>query len=173
LLTSNKRVTELSGEADFSISLKVEDNENIESTPFDKIEMIPVMAKSVSKKLPDLTAKSLKQIPQIIVLQQGDKRNLAKKDSRGVLADSRTCYVTDHSLKYKMITQGLGWGRLARHEVSADLKKETLIEIKDSNVAPFMRDLHIMRPKHKPMGPVARAIWGQLSGQKAKPIKSR
>lgn len=163
----------LSGEADFSVSLKAEDDDNIESIPFDKIEMIPVVAKSVCKKKSGMNAKSLKQIPQIVVLQQGNRGNSSKRDSRSGLADSRTCYVTDHSLKYKMITQGLGWGRLARHEVSTDLKKENLIEIKDPSVKSFTLDLHIMRSKNKPMGPVARTIWEQLSGQKAKPFKFR
>lgn len=152
----------LSGEADFSISTKSSENDNIESVFFDKIEMIPVVAKSLAKKLPNLTYKSLKAYPQIVVLQQGDKSNLLKRDTKGVVADSKKSYVTDHALKHRMIMSGFGWGRLPRSEVEKELNKGTLILIEDDQVKPFALDLHIMRMKHKPMGPVARAVWEQL-----------
>ncbi|OYZ11262.1 MAG: hypothetical protein B7Y39_19690 [Bdellovibrio sp. 28-41-41] len=153
----------LTGEANFAISVKAAENEAIESIAFDKIEMIPVVAKAISKKLPSLTFKSLKQIPQIIVQQQPDKNNMVSRDSRGVVADTKRCYVSDHSLKHKMISNGFGWGRLAQHEVASELKKEILVAIRDENIKPFVLDLHIMRLKHKPMGPVAQVIWDQLS----------
>ncbi|MEK2646599.1 LysR family transcriptional regulator [Bdellovibrio sp. BCCA] len=151
----------LSGEADFSISTKSSDNDKIESVPFDRIEMIPVIAKTLAKKHPGLTYKSLKTCPQVIVLSQGDKSSLLK-DAKGFVADSKKCFVTDHSLKHKMIVNGFGWGRLARNEVETDLKKGHLVEIRDENIKPFTLDLHIMRIKHKPMGPMARAVWEQL-----------
>jgi DNA-binding transcriptional LysR family regulator len=152
----------LSGDADFSISTKSSENDNIESVFFDKIEMVPVVAKSLAKKLPNLTYKSLKAYPQIVVLQQGDKSNLLKRDTKGIVADSKKSYVTDHALKHRMIMSGFGWGRLPFSEVEKELKKETLIQINDDQVKPFSLDLHIMRMKHKPMGPVARAVWEQL-----------
>ncbi|WP_374075179.1 LysR family transcriptional regulator [Bdellovibrio bacteriovorus] len=152
----------ISGEADFSISTKSSDNDMIESVPFDRVEMIPVIAKSLAKKHPGLTYKSLKQCPQVVVLSQGDKNSLLKKDAKGFTADSKKCFVTDHSLKHKMIVSGFGWGRLARNEVEKDLKKDLLIEIHDENIKPFTLDLHIMRLKHKPLGPVAKAVWAQL-----------
>ncbi|UYL08559.1 LysR family transcriptional regulator [Bdellovibrio sp. SKB1291214] len=152
----------LSGEADFSISTKSTENDNIESVFFDKIQMVPVVAKSLAKKLPNLTYKSLKAYPQIVVLQQGDKSNLLKRETKGIVADSKKSYVTDHALKHRMIMSGFGWGRLPLTEVEKELKKENLILIEDDQVKPFSLDLHIMRMKHKPMGPVARAVWEQL-----------
>lgn len=152
----------LSGEADFAVAPKTSDSDDIESVPFDKIEMIPVIAKALAKTLPNLQYKSLKVYPQVVVLQGGDKSVLLKRDTRGVLADSRKTFVTDHSLKQKMIINGFGWGRLARNEIETELKKGHLVEIKDDQVKPFQLDLHIMRLKHKPMGPIARAVWEQL-----------
>ncbi len=143
--------------------MKAAENEAIESIAFDKIEMIPVVAKAILKKLPSLTFKSLKQIPQIIVQQQSHQNHAHSKDSRGVVANTKKCYVSDHSLKHKMISNGFGWGRLAQHEVASELKKEILVVIRDENIKPFVLDLHIMRLKHKPMGPVAQIIWDQLS----------
>ncbi|MFS4459166.1 LysR family transcriptional regulator [Bdellovibrio sp. HCB2-146] len=152
----------LSGEADFAVSTKGPENDAIESIPFDKIEMIPVIAKSLAKTMPSLQFKYLKQYPQVVVLQQGDKSNLLKRDTKGVVADAKKCLVNDHSLKQKMILHGFGWGRLARNEVEKEIKKEVLVEIQDDNVKPFILDLHVMRLRNKPMGPVARAVWAQL-----------
>ncbi|WP_413585603.1 LysR family transcriptional regulator [Bdellovibrio sp. HCB274] len=152
----------LSEDADFAISTKSEENDNVESVAFDRIEMVPVVAKSLAKQLPNVSYKSLKAYPQIVVLQQGDKNNLLKRDRKGVVADSKKCYVTDHALKHKMIMNGFGWGRLPLNEIEKELKKEALVQIEDDQVKPFHLDLHIMRLKHKPMGPVARAVWAQL-----------
>lgn len=152
----------LSGEADFAVAPKTKESDDIESIPFDKIEMIPVIAKSLAKSIPSLQYKHLKLYPQVVVVQQGDKDNLLKRETRGVIADSKKCFVTDHSLKQKMILNGFGWGRLARNEVEKEIKKDLLVEIHDDAVKPFTLDLHVMRLRHKPMGPVARAVWAQL-----------
>lgn len=152
----------LSGDADFAIATRPEHNDDVESVAFDKIEMIPVIAKSLVKKLPNLNLKSIKQYPQIIVLQHGDKDIWLKRDTRGVVLDAKKCFVTDHSLKHKMIVSGFGWGRLPLNEIEKELKKESLVEIHDERVKSFTLDLHIMRLRHKPMGPVARAVWEQL-----------
>jgi DNA-binding transcriptional LysR family regulator len=152
----------VAGEADFAVSPKVKESDDIESVPFDKVEMIPVIAKSLAKTMPSLQYKTLKQYPQIVVSQSGDKTSLQKRETKGLVADSKKCFVTDHSLKHKMILNGFGWGRLPRNEIDKELKKDLLVEIHDDNVKPFVLDLHVMRLKNKPMGPVARAVWAQL-----------
>jgi DNA-binding transcriptional LysR family regulator len=121
-----------------------------------------VIAKSLAKTMPSLQYKTLKQYPQIVVSQSGDKTSLQKRETKGLVADSKKCFVTDHSLKHKMILNGFGWGRLPRNEIDKELKKDLLVEIHDDNVKPFVLDLHVMRLKNKPMGPVARAVWAQL-----------
>ncbi|MBS1972283.1 MAG: LysR family transcriptional regulator [Bdellovibrionales bacterium] len=152
----------LSGEADFAVSTKAADNDDIESMAFDKIEMIPVIAKSLAKGAGKVNYAWLKQFPQVVVQQAEGRKDPMKRDSKGVMSDSRKCFVTDHSLKHRMIMNGFGWGRLAQNEVAGALKKGELIQIHDDQLKPFVLDLHIMRLKHKPMGPVARAVWEQL-----------
>lgn len=152
----------ISGEADFAISTKGKDSDDLESAPFDKIEMVPVIAKSLAKAIPSLNYKYLKQYPQIIVSQAGSKVGLLKRETAGIMSDSKKCFVTDHNLKNKMILSGLGWGRLPRNEIQAAIKKDQLVEIKDENVKSFILDLHVMRCKNKPMGPVAKAVWAEL-----------
>jgi Transcriptional regulator len=152
----------ISGEVDFSIGPRVREADDIESIPFDKVEMIPVIAKSLVKTAGKVDLKFLKTHPQIVVLQ-GDKKDFLKRESKGVVSDGRRCFVTTHDMKYKLIHEGFGWGRLASHEVESELKKGQLIEIRDELVKPFTLDLHVMRFKRRPMGPVGRAVWGQLS----------
>ncbi len=164
----------LSGEVDFSISTKTDDDSKIESVPFDRVEMIPVVAKSLAKNLPDISYKSLKLYPQIVVLQQGDKSSLLKRDSMGIVADSRKSFVTDHALKHKMIVKGFGWGRLPLPEIEKELQRGSLLHIRDENIKSFYLDLYIMRLKNKPLGPVARVVWARLMENcKSLPFKKR
>ncbi|MNT04956.1 LysR substrate binding domain protein [compost metagenome] len=151
----------ISGEVDFAVAPKIRESEEIESIPFDKIEMIPVIAKSLVKTAGKVDLKFLKTHPQVIVLQ-GEKKDFLKRDSKGLISDGRRCFVTTHEMKSQLILNGFGWGRLASHEIVSELKKGQLVEIRDELVKPFILDLHIMRSKRKAMGPIGRAVWGQL-----------
>lgn len=152
----------LSEEVDFAISAKTFENENIESVLFDKIKMIPVVSKSLAKKVTELSYQSLKKFPQIVVIQSNEDRYSLKSEGRGVVTDSRKSFVTDHSLKHKMIVNGFGWGRLPFSEIENDLKKGNLVEIVDGYINSFELEIHMMRLKRKPMGPVAKSIWTRL-----------
>ena len=153
----------MSQEVDFAVAPQASSHEDIESLPFDKVEMIPVIAKSLAKQMPNLGYNSLCKFPQVIVFQSGDKGDLFKGDARGVLSDSKKCFVTDHNLKHKMILNGFGWGRLPRSEIQNELKKDVLVELKNEQVKPFTLDLHVMRLRHKPLGPVGKTVWEYLS----------
>lgn len=157
----------ISKEVNFSISTKVSDDDSIESFPFDKIEMIPVIAKSLSKKIDQVSFKNLKQVPQVLVQSLADRNFINLKEARerelrNQHNEARKCFVTDHNLKHQMIENGFGWGTLPRNAVEHQLKKGLLIEIEDRQLRPFVLDLHIMRLKNRPMGPVAKAVWAQL-----------
>ncbi|MBL7546128.1 MAG: LysR family transcriptional regulator [Bdellovibrionaceae bacterium] len=150
----------LSGDADFAVSYIESEDDRIESVACDHIKMIPVISKSIVRKTANLNSKFLKTIPQIVVSHG------ARNESQGVLLDSKKCVVTDHSLKRKLIINGLGWGRLALNEVELDLQNGNLLQIQISHIKPFTLDIRMMRLKQKPMGPVARAIWNQVKRKK-------
>lgn len=152
----------ISGDADFAVAPQASAHEDIESLPFEKVEMIPVIAKSLAKQMPNLSYKSLCKYPQVVVFQGGDKETLVKGDAKGILSDSKKCFVTDHGLKHKMILNGFGWGRLPRGEIQNELNKEVLVELKNEQVKPFTLDLHVMRLRHKPLGPVGKTVWEYL-----------
>jgi DNA-binding transcriptional LysR family regulator len=132
-------------EAHFAIGPILKSHPEIESFPFQKVEMIPVAVKSI--------ADNHKNFPQIIV---------SSPDSTGTISKGPKCYVSDHSMKTKLILGGFGWGGLAKYEIEAELKSKKLVPIKDSSVKPVSFDLYVMRNKTKPMGPSAKKIWAGL-----------
>jgi len=149
-------------QADFALTPKVEESEDIESFPVERVEMIPVIAASRIPREPSLTTAWLRDQPQIIVAASGELCDPEKRDALGLLKGGKRCYVTDHSLKRRLIEEGFGWGRLARHEAAASLESGRLQSIPRNIADSFNLDLHIMRSKVRPMGPIARSVWSRL-----------
>jgi DNA-binding transcriptional LysR family regulator len=135
----------LSGEAHFSIGTMSGSHPEIESFLFQKIEMLPVAIKNISG--------SYKNFPQVVVMSP---------ETSGGLSKGPKCYVSDHSMKTKLILNGFGWGRLGKHEIEHELKSKKLMAIKDSHVKKVEFNLYAMRNKNFPMGPLAKKIWSEL-----------
>lgn len=135
----------LAGEADLAIGPILRANDKLESFFFRQVEMIPVC----SRKL----APDFKKLPQIVVRSSA---------TQGELSKGPKCYVSDHSMKCKLILEGHGWGRLARHEIEEEFKAKSLVKVNDHVVKSFTLDLHVMRNKQKAQGPIAREIWQKL-----------
>lgn len=155
----------LSGKADFAIAPKVVDHEDIESISYEKVEMIPVVAKNLLKKGESIDALWLQRQRQIVVVQGGDAKSPLKREKRGVLAEGQKCFVTDHTTKMRLILGGFGWGRLPMREIQGPLRKGMLVKISHEVASPFSLELRVMRNRLKPLGPVARVIWDHLRGQ--------
>lgn len=132
-------------EANFAIGIKTRSHPEIESYPFKKIDMIPVGVKKI--------ADNYKSFPQIVI---------QSPDSVGELSKGPKCYVSDHSMKTKLILGGYGWGRLAKHEIENEYKTKKLIVIKDTQVRAIHFDLFVMRNTNMPMGPLSKKIWADL-----------
>lgn len=151
------------GEVDFAVTPRVDHEEDIESFPIERVDMIPVIAASRVSDAGPLSLIWLREQPQIIVASSGILCDRTKRDDLGLLDGGKRCYVTDHSLKRRLIEDGFGWGRLARHEAFAGLESIKLIAIPKSLTSGFVLELHVMRHRLRPMGPVARAVWSKLS----------
>lgn len=129
----------LDGEVDFAIAPQLKTHENIESFFFKRVELVPVAARTI--------AKTYRSYPQVVV---------TAPETQGELSKGPRCYVTDHSMKARLILSGYGWGRLAAHEIEGEKK---LVRLSDPVVRPFKLDLFFMRNKTRPMGPQAKNIW--------------
>lgn len=137
-------------EATFAIGVMTKAHAEIESHPFRKIDLIPVATKKV--------AQAYKNFPQIVV---------SSPDSMGELSKGLKCYVSDHSMKAKLIINGFGWGRLAKHEIENEYKSKKLVLIKDAQVKSIHVELSLMRNLTAPMGPLSKSIWSELKAKKS------
>lgn len=150
-----------SGEADFAVAAALSDkfgpSEDVEILPLETVAMLPVVA-AVLVGSARIDGSWLREQPQIVVSTARDTAV-----SRGIMQGGTHCYVTDHALKRRMILAGLGWGRLARHEVAAELEAGKLVPIQTPEAPPFTLELCVMRSLLRPLGPTGAAIWARLA----------
>lgn len=144
----------LQGHADLAIGHMAESREEIEVLPYCQVSLVPMVRKSLLEKYGS-ESELLRVLPQIIVFN----RHAPGSDERALPpakhALSKNIYVTDHSMKARMIHEGLGWGRLRKHEIVQD--KLTILS---SEVYPATDlNLCLMRNSHRPLGPTGRRIW--------------
>lgn len=147
----------LDGTADFAVAPKTHDDENIESIPFEKVKMVPVVSRKLYKS-EKIDHPWLKTHRQVVVPNKGG----GKPSDAKLLLEGPKCFVADHTMKKDFILNGFGWGRLSSQEIETELRKGILVEIDHESVPSFVLKLHVMRSKLKPLGPVAKAIWNNF-----------
>ncbi|MGB0452912.1 MAG: hypothetical protein ACPGJV_04285 [Bacteriovoracaceae bacterium] len=72
------------------------------------------------------------------------------------LSLSHEWYVDSHPRKAEMIALGVGWDRLSLVQIE---QNEDLVAIPEEIVEPLLLEVHFMRNKMKPHGPMAQKIW--------------
>ena len=151
----------IEGTVDFAIAPKMREHVNVESCFFERIEMIPVIAKSAlgTSKADDVDF--FRRKPQVFVHQDANGF-LNKQTIVSTIPNGARCFVTDHSIKTKLICEGFGWGRMAHHEIADELTTGKLVRLHGSLAQSLILDLHVMRLRDRALGPVARAIWKRL-----------
>lgn len=102
------------------------------------------------------TSKNLFRYPQVI-----QRSTLPDDLSKGVFDESRHLNVTDLGSKREIIVDGLGWGRLPKHEVASELKEGRLIQL-DHVDQPLVVPIYIGRRAGNDYGKVADALWGMF-----------
>lgn len=152
----------VAGQIDFAIAAKSKEISNVESIAYDRIELIPVVSKKLVPKSGIINLDVINKVPQIVVQSIGATHVNSKVNNN---TEARSVVVTDHYLKSSMILNGCGWGRLPRHEVQSNLKDRSLVEIKDPKLKPFILDLHIMKLRNRPLGPLSKFIWSELQNR--------
>jgi len=112
----------------------------------------------ISKELPvenvkNVTDSDLAKYPQIIV-----KSSYLSSPDFAYMDEAVKWFVTDQKTKRVLIENGLGWGRIALHEVE---KKSNLIRLKRKDE--FELPICVAKLKNKALGPVAQKIWNYFS----------
>lgn len=98
-----------------------------------------------------------------IVLE--DPTTLSEGRDFGVLSP-RTCRVNSQQAKHALICAGVGWGRLPRWQVEADLRAGRLVRVPTTALgqqAQITSESYLARRVDQPFGPVARALAEALA----------
>ncbi len=101
-------------------------------------------------KKSEISQQDLYQYPQVVV-----KSSYKSSPDSGIITQAKQWYVSDHNTKKTLIKSGLGWGRLACHEVEGEAHHWQRVVAMKAMTVP----IYIARTKSKPMGPVAQRIW--------------
>jgi len=85
--------------------------------------------------------------------------------SFGVLPEARRWHVTDHQTQKEVILAGMGWGKLHRHQIEAEVQNGTLVPLAIRSYPTTLEvDIRIARIREKQVGPVAAALWEEFVG---------
>ena len=140
----------LRGEVDLALGhFPQVDNEKIEQHKICSIDLVPVIHKDLiyEKKL---SKSFLQSIPNIIVQTKlNDEDNISS-------SSGHKWFVEDHGRKTELIFLGMGWGRVSKLQL---VNSDEMHIIPNDLVEAIHFDIHLMRKKDRPAGPIAREIW--------------
>jgi DNA-binding transcriptional LysR family regulator len=124
-------------------------SENLDSKHLCTIELLPVIHPKLCREAV-VTKELLQHTPNIVVRTEG-------QDSQEVSSSaSLKWYVDSHARKTELISLGMGWGRVSRDQWS---QMDQTILIDQDIVEAISLDIHLMKHKLRPMGPVASILW--------------
>ncbi|MDQ6968226.1 MAG: substrate-binding domain-containing protein, partial [Mariprofundaceae bacterium] len=148
-------------DADIAISETSENEPIFEYQHLTQVKLIAVVAKlsPFSKFSSSLSERDLEGSTQILVR---DTSLHTTRLTAGVVEGTNHWIVNDFMMKKHVIISGIGWGRLPEHMVQNDLKKGALVAISSKHFPAIKIDIQSIRHKHKPIGPVAEALWQRL-----------
>ncbi|MCJ8298126.1 MAG: LysR family transcriptional regulator [Pseudomonadales bacterium] len=151
------------GEARLAITPKVGITNQHEAIAIDELSLVNVAAPGYIKDSYDgaISQDDIAQYSQIIIRDTAQHHS---KLSINVLEAGRQWSVNDYATKKELTIAGLGWGRLPRHLILAELENGQLIPINvegipTSNTATVM----LVRKRESIIGPVGERLWSQFT----------
>jgi DNA-binding transcriptional LysR family regulator len=131
----------------------------LEVLKISQVIMLPVMDKVLFEEKNVFSQERLMDIDQVVI---GDK-NKTGKASFGLLEGGRKWHLSDANLKKEIIFAGLGWGHMPLHYVERELQENKLVVLDFPDIHKRVLDIHLIRLKKNQFGPVAKALWDELS----------
>lgn len=152
----------LNDEADLSLTDQVEQDDRLESIPWQNIPLLPVVSSThpLASQAPQPSKTEIARHCQIVVSSRS--RHMVPK-SLGVAEGNLTWRVNDFPTKRGLIIEGVGWGHMPRTMIEADLEKGTLFTLDFSYIPKQTARLHLIRKRSYPHGPVAEHLWRLLA----------
>jgi len=149
------------GDVDLAISPWLHDQNGLESLPLTTTRLLTVAAPGFCPADCPLEIDQMKHLVQIVVSDSGWRDHAM---SYGVLDGGRHWIVSDHQTKKELIVAGMGWGKLQEHIVKKELLDGVLVPLEIVGY-PYdvSLDIRAIRRFGEPTGPVAQALWNDLS----------
>lgn len=148
----------LARESLFGITHFLSDNPLVEVVPITKVQMLPVMNKSLYQSRKVRRQEDLLDVSQIVV---SDKNKNGA--SFGLLDEGKKWRLLDANFKREIILAGLGWGHLPLHSIERELKEKKLVVLEFEDIHPRDLAIHLIRLKKIPLGIVAKSLWDELT----------
>ncbi|NQU56130.1 MAG: LysR family transcriptional regulator [Rhodospirillales bacterium] len=139
------------------------DKSGYEHAVISQVEFVSVVScqSAFSSRAAKLSERDMEDSTQIIVR---DTSRHAGKKSVGVLTSTTPWMVNDFIMKKRIIASGMGWGRMPRHMIEDEINNAELVVLSSEDFAPITVDVNMIRPRNKPVGPVAAKLWLLMQG---------
>ncbi|SCA56037.1 Transcriptional regulator [Candidatus Terasakiella magnetica] len=149
------------GDADIAITEFLPNEMDYEYVVLGTVEFVAVVsaASTYAAEAASLRERDLEDSVQIVVRDTSRHR---EKKTVGVVKATTQWMVNDFNMKKRIITSGIGWGRMPLHMVESELKSGELLLLKSSDFDPIEATIKMVRKKRKLVGPVAEKLWGLM-----------
>jgi DNA-binding transcriptional LysR family regulator len=130
--------------------------------PFHSVRIVPVVHRDhpLASHAGAVPAALLRDVPQV-VLRDSARGELTQ--TLNVLDGGLRWTVTDVAAKLDIIAAGLGWGGLPDHVVAEAVRSGALVAMNVREFHVHSIELHTIRRRDQPFGPVMQALWARLA----------
>lgn len=147
----------LDGKVDLALAPSAHDDSNIESIVIETVSLVSVVSRKLLQEKRHADAAFLKSHAQILVYDKDfDEPPDELMPNPIYEGGGPKIFAPDHFTKLRLIEGGLGWGRISASEFE---NSQDLVLINKKLCKTISLDLCLMRPKNRPIGPIARKIW--------------
>lgn len=146
------------GEADLAVTPWFREEDGLESVSLASIDMLTVATPDYFPRTTrPLQQSDLARGVQVVVR---DSSHQPPDFKFGLVEGGRRWLVNDHETKRRLLLAGMGWGRLQRHLIEAELESGALVPLQiERYQAESSVELRIARRLDHQAGPVAQALW--------------
>ena len=141
--------------------------DQVDTTPVGAVVIRPVAHRSfaAAQRSGVLSRMEMQSYVQIIVAGTGGPDF---EQTRDVMAGGRRWTVSDFPTKKSVIMNGLGWGGMPEHMITAELERGELVALNVEGFAPRHTEIFAIRRRDQTMGRVLSKIWTELQAQTAR-----
>jgi len=145
------------GKVDLALAPCAQDDNSIESIVIETVSLVSVVSRKLLQEKRNADAAFLKSHAQILVYDKDfDDPPDALMPNPLYEGGGPKIFAPDHFTKLRLIEGSLGWGRISQSEFE---NSQDLVLINKRYCKTISLDLCLMRPRHRPLGPIARKIW--------------